>query len=144
MIIDKLPTKTLRLLQIRLAIFDIFGLVIGFYIPMRGSLFLKIYGVFTAFILLFIFWYFPKYISSYKVWIAEKSVIINSGVFIKSTRIMPDFLLIYTQTFTSPKAKKLGLIGISLKAVRNRIFKPEINKSDAMEFLSLLSRNEKE
>ena len=140
--LDKLPAKTLLLWQIRAAVIDIFVLVVCLYFRMNLSWLLQVYGLFTAFILLITFWYFPKYIASYSIKIQGDSVVIDSGVFIKSTQIMPYSKMIYTQTFTSPLAKKFGITAISLKAARSRIFIPEMDESDAKEFLSILSKGE--
>lgn len=144
MIIDNLPSKTLLLWQIRLAVIDVFVLACCLYFRMSSSWIIQIYGLFTVIILLLIFLYLPKYIASYSIKITNDSVIINSGVIIKATHIMPYSRLIYTQTFTSPLAKKFKITAISLKAARSRIFIPEINNWDAEEFLSALSDGENE
>lgn len=137
----KLPTKTLRLWQIRAALLDLIVLVICLYFHISIGWFLQIYCLFTPFFLIFIFWYLPKYINAYSIGIKKDSVIIESGVFIKTTHIMPDSRMIYTRTFTSPIAKRFNITAISLKAARSRIFIPEMKESDVNNILSLLSRD---
>ena len=48
---------------------------------------------------------------------------------------MPFTRMIYTQTFTTPLAKKMGLTAVTLKAARSRIFLPEMTKEDAKAFI---------
>ena len=140
MILEKLPAKTLLLWQIRAAVIDILVLAVCLYFRMSLGWFLQVYGLFTAFVLAFIFWYLPKYIASYSIKVLEDSVVINSGVIIKTTHIMPYSKMIYTQTFTSPLAKKFRITAVSLKAARSRVFIPEMKESDAKEFLLSLSK----
>ena len=139
----KPPTKTLRLWQIRAILLDliVLGICLYFHISMRW--FLQIYCLFSSFFLIFILWYLPKYINAYNIIIKEDSVIIESGVFIKTTHIMPDIRMIYTQTFTSPIAKKFNITSISLKAARSRIFIPEMKENEVREILLFLSKGEK-
>ena len=138
----KLPTKTLRLWQIRALLLDLIVLVICLYFHISIGWFLQIYCLFTSFFLLLIFWYLPKYIKAYSIRISGDSVIIESGVFIKTTHIMPELKMIYTQTFTSPIAKRFNITAISLKAARSRIFIPEMKETDVKSILSLLSKEE--
>ena len=56
---------------------------------------------------------------------------------------MPYSKLIYTQTYTTPVAKLLGLTAVSLKAARAMIFIPEMRLNDAKRFVTFLSDGEK-
>jgi len=142
MTVNKLPKATLLLWQIRTAVINIIVLAICLYFRTGTIWPLRLYGVFTVFCLLFIFFYLPRYIKGYKIRLVSDSVIIESGVIVKSTHIMPYSRLIYTQSFTSPLAKKFGLTAISLKAARSLIFVPEIEKNDAQLIMRMLSEGE--
>ncbi len=142
MTVNKLPKATLLLWQIRTAVINIIVLAICLYFRTGTIWPLRLYGVFTVFCLLFIFFYLPRYIKGYKIRLVSDSVIIESGVIVKSTHIMPYSRLIYTQSFTSPLAKKFGLTAISLKAARSLIFVPELEKKDAEHIMKMLAEGE--
>mgnify|MGYP006974625796 CR=1 FL=1 len=142
MTVNKLPRKTLLLWQIRLAIINIIVLAVCFYFRWGFSWILPLYIVFTALCLLLIFLYLPKYIQSYSIKLMGDTVIIDCGVIIKTTQIMPYSRLIYSQTFTSPLAYKMGITAVSLKAARSRIIIPEIKKEDAQELITAISKGE--
>ena len=69
-------------------------------------------------------------------------MVITRGAIIKPTHIMPYSKLIYTQTFTTPLAKILGLKALSLKAARSRILVPELPEADAEILLKILAEGE--
>ena len=138
----KLPIKTLRLWQIRIAFLDVLVLAICLYLPISLSLGLQIYILFTVAILFVIFLYLPEFIRDFSIKIMGDSVVINKGVFIKTTHIMPYARLIYTEIYISPIAKSFGLTAVSLKAVRSRVFIPEMINSDVREILALISKGD--
>ncbi len=142
MTVNNLPKSTLLLWQIRTVVINIIVLAICLYFRTGTIWPLRLYGVFTVFCLLFIIFYLPRYIKGYKIRLISDAVIIQSGVIVKSTHIMPYSRLIYTQSFTSPLAKKLGLTAISLKAARSLIFVPELEKKDAELIMRMLSEGE--
>lgn len=142
MTVNNLPKATLLLWQARTAVINIIVLAICLYFRTGTIWPLRLYGVFTVLCFLFIIFYLPRYIKSYKIRLVSDSVIIESGVIIKSTHIMPYSRLIYTQSFTSPLAKKLGLTAISLKAARSLIFVPELENKDAELIMKMLAEGE--
>ena len=126
-----LPKKARYLWQMRC--FGV-GLIIvalcAYFYPYYKFLFIA--GTIISFIAFAtICWYIPLFIKSYKIVIEQESVVIKRGVIIKTTRIMPYSRLIYTQTFTTPIAKLMGLTCVSLKAARSTILIPEMPLSDA-------------
>ena len=142
--VKALPKKTLRLWQIRTIAINILFLLLAFYFRAAYS-FAIMLGVLVTIISLFcIFWYLPRYIDSYKIRIDNGAVIINRGVFIKTTHIMPYSRMIYSQIIVTPIAKLMGLEAFSLKAARSSIIIPELLKSDAEAILKILGgRDEK-
>lgn len=134
-----LPKKTLLLWQIRMVAINLFFLLLAFYFRAAYSFAITL-GVAVTIISLFcIFWYLPRYIASYKIRIDNGAVIINRGVFVKTTHIMPYSRMIYIQIIITPIAKIMGLEAFSLKAARSSIIIPEMLKSDAKEILETLT-----
>lgn len=141
---NKLPSKTLFLWQIRVAVINIFIFCLCMYFARGIDIVFTLYGAFTFICLAVIFFYLPKYIKSYTIRLSGDTVIIDSGVFIKTTHIMPYSRMIYTQTFVSPLARKLGIEAVSLKAARSRIIIPEMDKRDAKELISSIAQGERQ
>lgn len=139
MTVNKLPHRTLLLWQIRVAVIDFLILAVLLYFRWSFKWITSLYIIFSLFCLALIFWYLPRYISSYNISLIEGAVVIKSGVIVKSTQIMPHSKMIYTQTFTSPLANKMNITALSLKAARSRIFIPEMLKEDADALLNALS-----
>ncbi|MGI6279174.1 MAG: PH domain-containing protein [Acutalibacteraceae bacterium] len=96
--------------------------------------------IFTA----IIFLYLPALIRTYRISYINGAVVIERGVFIKTTHIMPFSKMIYTQSITTPLAKVFGLSALVLKAARSSIFIPEIPVSAVEEFTRILAQGEGE
>lgn len=138
----KLPKKTLDLWKVRLTI----GVLLFFGL---FSYFCHGYGWFLVVTLIIIclyelafFWYLPSLFKTYQIKYINGAVIIESGVFIKITHIMPYTKMIYTQTLTSPLARFFGLKAVTLKAARSRILIPEIPEAEAERLTTVLAGNE--
>ena len=138
----KLPKKTLDLWKVRLTI----GVLLFFGL---FSYFCHGYGWFLVVTLIIIclyelafFWYLPSLFKTYQIKYINGAVIIESGVFIKITHIMPYTKMIYTQTRTSPLARFFGLKAVTLKAARSRILIPEIPEAEAERLTTVLAGNE--
>lgn len=142
MTVNKLPKRTLLLWQLRVSLINFLFLAV--YLYFRIGWLLPVYIGFTVVCILMIFWYLPKFIASYRINLMGDAVVIDSGVIIKTTQIMPYSKMIYTQTFTSPLAYKMDVTAISLKAARSRIIIPEIKNTDAKELILALSKGEEE
>ena len=134
-----LPLRTLFLWQIRIVVIScILWLVLeaanlGFQyvlIPLAAL------TVFVGFL------YLPFYFRSFKIKYIKGAVVIDNGIIIKNTHILPFSRLIYTQTLTSPLARAFGIRAVTLKAARSRIFVPEMKKEDIAELLSDLAEVE--
>lgn len=132
---NTLPKKALLLWRIRIFLLGIFLFAICLYFWTTFRWAVSVATVIGLLVLFMLFWYLPRFISSYKITIQESAVVIKSGVFIKSIHVMPFSRMIYTQTFTTPLAKKMGLTAVTLKAARSRIFLPEMTKEDAKAFI---------
>lgn len=138
----KLPKKTLDLWKIRLTI----GVLLFFGL---FSYFCHGYGWFLIATLVIIclyelafFWYLPSLFKTYQIKYINGAVVIESGVFIKITHIMPYSKMIYTQTLTSPLARFFGLKAVTLKAARSQILIPEVPEEAAEKFTTALAENE--
>ena len=138
----KLPKKTLDLWKIRLTI----GVLLFFGL---FSYFCHGYGWFLIATLVIIclyelafFWYLPSLFKTYQIKYINGAVVIESGVFIKITHIMPYSKMIYIQTLTSPLARFFGLKAVTLKAARSQILIPEVPEEAAEKFTTALAENE--
>ena len=138
----KLPKKTLDLWKVRLTI----GVLLFFGL---FSFFCHGYGWFLVVPLIInclyefaFFWYLPSLFKTYQIKYINGAVIIESGVFIKITHIMPYTKMIYTQTLTSPLARFFGLKAVTLKAARSRLLIPEIPEAEAERLTTVLAGNE--
>lgn len=136
---ETLPKKTLWLWQIRVVMLTILLIAVCLYFVSLLR-FLKIAAfVITLLGLIIVVWYLPVFFKSYELLFGNDAVIINYGVFIKFSHIMPYSRLIYAQSFATPLARALGVTSLSLKAARSRVIVPEINLSDAQKILSSLT-----
>ena len=135
-----LPKRTAFLWQIRIG-----GAGLIFIIALCGFSFLTRWlflaaAVLTALLAVLLFWYLPRYFKSYEILFPKGAVVINRGVFIKTTHIMPFSRLVYAQSFATPLAKRMGLAALTLKAARSRIIIPELNASDVNYFIDFLTK----
>ena len=94
----------------------------------------------SVFLAVFLFWYLPRYFKSYEILFPKGAVVINRGVFIKTTHIMPFSRLVYAQSYATPLAKRMGLAALTLKAARSSIIIPELNAADVNYFIDFLTR----
>lgn len=140
----KLPVRTLLLWQIRVTVLFVLLGAVCLYFCFVYKWFWVLVTVITAVFLFVILWYLPRFIRNYRIKLIGEAVIIENGVFIKTTHIMPYSRMIYTKSFTTPLAKAIGLTSISLKAARSSIIMPEILVSDAVVLLKLLSKGGEE
>ncbi|MBQ6847714.1 MAG: hypothetical protein IJO62_02215 [Clostridia bacterium] len=138
----KLPKKTLALWKLRVTVFAVvfcgafayFCRVFPWFLPAL-IVFICLYGA-------IIFWYLPCLFKTYVIKYINGAVVIESGVFIKVTHIMPFSKMIYTESITSPLARLMGLKALSLKAARSRIIIPELYESDTEKFMRALAEGE--
>lgn len=144
--IYRLPKRTCILWQIRLVIIYlvITGAAYRFVPPFNW--FNHILYLWSVIALLFILIYVPFYFKKYQISFPEGSIIIERGIFIKTTHIMPFSRLVYVQSYSTPIAKIMKLGGLSFKAARIRIFIPEIESKDVnyiIDALTAEAENEK-
>ena len=137
---NKIPEKTLFLWQIRIGVLGAIPTAALFILSSVSLWFLILAGVLTLIILLFLFWYLPRYFDSYEILFPKGAIIINRGVFIKTSHIMPFSRLVYAQSFSTPLAKVMGLAAVSLKAARSRVIIPEFSVKDVNYFIDYLAK----
>ena len=101
-------------------------------------------AVAAAILVLLLFWYLPRYFKSYEILFPKGAVVINRGVFIKTTHIMPFSRLVYAQSFATPLAKKMGLAALTLKAARSTVIIPEFDAKDIDYYIDFLAREGEE
>lgn len=138
----KLPQKTLLLWEIRIFILALLVLFCLYYNFSGVSWFLPVFITVAALFLFLLCFYIPALFKTYKVEYINGAVVIESGVFIKTTHIMPFSKMIYSQSITSPLARLFGLSAVVLKAARSRILIPEIPARDVEKFARLLAEGE--
>lgn len=135
----KLPLKTRILWQIRLSV--LFIIIIGAvaaFTPLTAWMLLPS-AVLFALALIFLFWYVPAFFKSYEILIENGTVIINRGVFIKTTYIMPFPRLVFAQKVSTIVSSRLRLCAVALKAARGFVIIPEMELSDAERLLMSLA-----
>ncbi len=134
-----LPRRTLLLWQIRVVMLTALLILLCLrFVEMLS--FLKIVILVIAILgLLTIVWYLPVFFKSYELLFRNDAVIINYGVFIKFTHIMPYRRLIYAQSFATPLARLFGITALSLKAARSRVIVPEMLLGEAEMFIGSLA-----
>ena len=137
---NKIPEKTLFLWQIRIGVLGAIPTAALFILSSVSLWFLIPAGVLTVFILLFLFWYLPRYFDSYEILFPKGAIIMNRGVFIKTSHIMPFSRLVYAQSFSTPLAKVMGLAAVSLKAARSSVIIPEFSVKDVNYFIDYLAK----
>ncbi len=126
-----LPKRTLLLWQIRVVMLT--ALLVLFCLRYSRVLYFLTFvalGI-AVFCLIAVVWYFPTFFKSYEFLFKNEAIIINYGVFIKVSHIMPYTRLIYAQSFSTPLASAFGVTAVSLKAARSRVIIPEIKNLDA-------------
>ena len=135
-----LPKRTVTLWQIRIGLIGIILLVGVCAFGLLTSWVLLGATVVAVIIAVFLFWYLPRYFKSYEILFPKGAVVINRGVFIKTTHIMPFSRLVYAQSFATPLAKRMGLSALTLKAARSSIIIPELNAEDVDYYIDFLAK----
>ena len=135
-----IPQKTLLLWQIRSAIVGLLLFALCAFLEISRTFLLLSTIIIIAFVCAMDFWYLPRFFGGCKVCYVNDSVVINYGVFIKNTHILPFSKLIHTQTITTPLAAAFSLTAVGLKAARCRIYIPEMSNEDAQLLISSLTQ----
>ena len=87
--------------------------------------------------------YLPAFFKGYEIILKGEAIIINYGVFIKTSHIMPYSRLIYAQSFATPLARILKVACLTLKAARGWIIIPETEVKSVKEVIASLAREER-
>lgn len=134
-----LPKRTLVLWQIRV----VMSTLILVLFCIRYNSILPVLNVAAAVIgaigVLVAVLYLPIFFKGYEILFKNEAIIINYGVFIKFSHIMPYTRLIYAQSFSTPLASIFGVTAVSLKAARSRVIIPEIKILDAKYIIDSLT-----
>lgn len=141
---NRLPKQTVLLWQIRIGLIGIILLIGISAFGLLTDWMLIGTAVAAAILVLLIFWYLPRYFKSYEILFPKGAVVINRGVFIKTTHIMPFSRLVYAQSFATPLAKKMGLAALTLKAARSTVIIPEFDAKDIDYYIDFLAREGEE
>lgn len=113
----------------------VFPLLCNSLVPFTGV-------ILAAALLIFVLWYIPAYFASYEILFPKGAIIINRGIFIRTTHIMPFSRLIYVQSYSTPLAHSMGLAALSLKAARSSVIIPELPVSDVELFIKSVTKEE--
>ncbi len=138
----KLPKKTLTLWKLRVTIFTLAFCGAFSYFCHGFPWFLPSLIVLICLYEAAVLWYLPALFKNYAIKYINGAVIIESGVAVKVTHVMPFSKMIYTESITSPLARLMGLKALSLKAARSRIIIPELYESDTEKFVTALAEGE--
>jgi membrane protein YdbS with pleckstrin-like domain len=137
--IFEVPQKTLLLWQIRGFVIGLLLFALCAFLAISRTFLLLATIIIISFVAVFDFWYLPRFFKSCKIRYVNQSVVIDYGVFIKNTHILPFSKLIHTQTVTTPLASAFSLMAVGLKAARSRIYIPEMTSEDALLLVSYLT-----
>lgn len=141
---NRLPKQTVLLWQIRIGLIGIILLIGISAFGLLTDWVLIGTAVAAAILVFLLFWYLPCYFKSYEILFPKGAVVINRGVFIKTTHIMPFSRLVYAQSFATPLAKKMGLAALTLKAARSTVIIPEFDAKDIDYYIDFLAREGEE
>ena len=141
---NRLPKQTVLLWQIRIGLIGIILLIGISAFGLLTDWVLIGTAVVAAILVFLLFWYLPRYFKSYEILFPKGAVVINRGVFIKTTHIMPFSRLVYAQSFATPLAKKMGLAALTLKAARSTVIIPEFDAKDIDYYIDFLAREGEE
>ncbi len=134
-----LPKRTLLLWQIRVVMLTAVLVGLCFYYKNAFSFISSVALIFAITGFIVVVWYLPTFFKGYEMVFKNEAVIINYGVFIKFSHIMPYSRLIYAQTFATPLSRLFGVTALSLKAARSRIIVPEVLLSEAQKVMDSLT-----
>lgn len=134
-----LPKKTLFLWQIRVVMLT--ALIVWLCLRYSTVLsLLKLVAIIVCAVgILLTFIYLPVFFKGYEILFKNEAILINYGVFIKFSHIMPYPRLIYAQSFSTPLASIFGVTALSLKAARSRVIILEIENKDAKHIIDSLT-----
>lgn len=135
-----LPKRTALLWRIRIGVAGAVLVILLCAFSFLSRWLLLAAAVLTVLLIFLLFWYLPRYFKSYEILFPSGAVVINRGVFIKTTHLMPFSRLVYAQSFATPLAKKMGLAALVLKAARSSIIIPELNEADVNYFIDFLTK----
>lgn len=138
----KLSKKTSTLWKIRMTLLFLIFIGLFSYYFHSYSWFLIATLAIVCFFEILLLWYIPNLFKRYRIKYVNRAVIVTSGVFIRTTHIMPFSKLIYTQTIVTPLSRLMGLRALTLKAARSQLFIPEMNEEDAELFIKVLAEGE--
>lgn len=134
-----LPKRTLILWQIRVIMLTAILMCICFrysgILPLLKfcAAIIAVIGILTASI------YLPMFFKTFEILFKNQAIIINYGVFVKFSHIMPYSRLIYAQSFSTPLSNAFRVTAVSLKAARSRVIIPEIKIKDAKYIIDSLT-----
>ncbi|MBE6787683.1 MAG: hypothetical protein E7537_04985 [Ruminococcaceae bacterium] len=134
-----LPKKTLFIWQIRVVMLT--AVLVWLCLRYGGVIpFLKTFAVLIGAVgVLATAVYLPLFFKGYEILFKNEAIIINYGVLIKFSHIMPYTRLIYAQSFSTPLASLFGVTALSLKAARSRVIIPEMQNKDAKHIIDSLT-----
>ncbi len=135
-----LPKKTLILWQIRVVMLTAILVGTALYYG-KAMPFLNSVALILGFLaLVCVVWYLPTFFNTFEIKLKGEAIIVDYGIFIKISHIMPYSRLIYAQSFSTPLARLFGVTALSLKAARSHVIIPEINSDDAMAVINSLTK----
>lgn len=131
--------RTVLLWQARIALIGICLSAI-FVAFCSYGLFLLFSAVLTlALTCIALFWCLPNFFKTYTVKVTDSAVIIEKGVIIRVSHIMPFKRLVFAASHATPLGSFLNLKGVTLRAARSRVFIPEIDSKNARKLIFALS-----
>lgn len=137
-----IPKKTRFLWQLRISLIGFLPVAVLAALSPVTLWCLFAAGILAVLLLIFVLWYIPAYFASYEILFPKGAIIINRGVFIRTTHIMPFSRLVYVQSYSTPLAHSMRLAALSIKAARSSLIIPELPEEDVKLFINSVTKEE--
>ena len=126
----RLPRQTLILWQARaLSATFLLSVCLLILFKMWGGLIFAIATTILWVTAVIIVWiYLPLLWRSFKITVGEDAVEVRRGRIFINVHVLPFYKTVYSLSYQTPFARKIGFAGLILKGPRSRIFIPELPK----------------
>ena len=104
-----IPKKTRFLWQVRISLIGFIPIAVLLFLCSVTLWCLLPAVILAAALLIFVLWYIPAYFASYEILFPKGAIIINRGIFIRTTHIMPFSRLITSKAIPHPLPTVWGL-----------------------------------
>ena len=120
--------KTVRLWQTRVTVAAVLTVALLLLLSSYSLYFLIPAAVCLCFWAAAVFWYIPAFFKKYSVFVGKNAVIVQHGVIITTSHIMPYKRLVFAGSYQTPLSRLMGLKGVVLRAARANLVVAEMDR----------------